>query len=65
MPAKNILKIIAIGKIQGCNTKNIWIKEVASDNDILETTVEGYINNLVTSGDTYWNKEIGSYLCNY
>ena len=59
---KSILKIVAVGKIQGCETKGMWIKEVASDISIPEVTIENYINNLVTEGDAYWNKAIGSYL---
>ena len=59
---ENILKIMAVGKIQGCDTKSKWVEEVSSDSNIPVTNIENYINNLVITGDAYWNKTIGSYL---
>jgi len=65
--SENLLKTIALGKIQGCNTSAVWVEEVSKEmkNSLATvslTTIKEYINSLIADGDIYWNSNIGSYL---
>lgn len=59
---ESILRTVAVGKISHCSTSSLWINEVSEDSKIPQETIEEHVNSLVTSGEVYWNKSIGSYL---
>lgn len=58
----NLLKTIALGKIQQCNTAADWINETSQEQNIPNTVIEEHINLLSSDGTIYWNGNIGSYL---
>jgi len=58
----NLLKIIALGRIQECNTMADWINEVSQEQNISNATIEERVNLLSSDGTIYWNKNIGSFL---
>jgi len=58
----SLLKTIALGKIQQCNTATDWVNETSKEQNIPNTVIEEHINLLSSDGTIYWNKNIGSYL---